>query len=156
MSCAEHRKIKCISKTDKEIVFKINIFLTLFVKYCHNIGIYMKIMVTENKNGTCKYSETGLKITLHSVSEMRTIWLKSKETFTYKICNVFKRSCPHLLKQKHISKHQKSSCCHLVKCKAASPIPRLWQLFFALRGAGRQQFEQLQLTNRQQHWAQLQ
>lgn len=108
MSCAEHRKIKCISKTDKEVLFKINIFLTLFVKYCHNIGVYMKRIITENNNETCKYSETGLKITLHSVSAMKTIWLKSKAAFAHKICNVFKRCCSHLLKQKHISKPQKA------------------------------------------------
>lgn len=68
----------------------------------------MKRIITENQNGTCKYSETGLKITLHSVSEMRNIWLKSKAAFAHMICNIFKTCCSCLLKQKHISKPQKA------------------------------------------------
>lgn len=62
----------------------------------------------ENKNGTCKYSETGLKITLPSDSRMRNVLLKSKAAFTHTICSVLKRWCSHLLKQKHISKPQKA------------------------------------------------
>lgn len=108
MSCAKYRKIKCISNTHEEILFRTNIFLTLFVKLCHNIGIYMKRVIMKTKNGTCKYSETWLKITLHSVSEMRNILLKSKAAFAHIICNIFKRCCLCNLKQKHISKPQKA------------------------------------------------
>lgn len=62
----------------------------------------------KTKNGTCKYSETGLNITLHSVSEMRNILPQSKAAFPHKICNIFKRCCSCLLKQKPISKPQKT------------------------------------------------
>lgn len=108
MSYAKYRKIKCISKTHEEILFRTNIFLTLFVKLCHNISIYMKRVIMKTKNWTCKYSETRLKITLHSVSEMRNILLKSKAAFAHIIWNIFKRCCLCNLKQKHISKPQKA------------------------------------------------
>lgn len=68
----------------------------------------MKRIRMKTKNGPCKYSEIGIKITLHSVSEMRNILPKSKAAFAHLICNIFKRCCSRLLKQKHISKPQKA------------------------------------------------